>query len=172
MYGIKVKVEGRGKNFKGLDFLTKSGLQIGILPEDAANTPPDEMSNAEKMYVNSQGSPARNIPPRPVIEPVMDRLFPLYADDLSRIVAEMIETDDTTEIIQFYRIMGDQCVRVIKSDFTSPVGGRKKNAEATEEGKEGPTPLIDTGSMMKAISFKVIGAPERKKKQTEDGSND
>lgn len=156
MYGIKVSIKQSGNCLKNFAKTVGSELLIGILPDNTASTPPGEPSNAEKMYINSQGSPARNIPPRPVIEPVMDRMFLSFADELSKNIADALKSDNTSELIRFYRVIGSQCVKAIKSDFRSPVGGRTKNADETEEAKESSTPLIDTGSMIKSISYKIV----------------
>ena len=53
--------------------IVNTRILVGI-PQDN-KTDSKYATNAQKLYYNSKGSPARNIPPRPVLEPVIYKKY-------------------------------------------------------------------------------------------------
>ena len=64
----------------------RTEVLVGI-PRSTAMRPGDEISNAEIAYINEHGDPARRIPPRPFMEPGLQRC----RDKVSTVMAEGVQ---------------------------------------------------------------------------------
>ena len=67
---IEVTKDGFKQMMEGLDWIEKSGVYIGI-PEDESSREDEDITNAELLFIHTNGSPINNVPARPVIEPAL-----------------------------------------------------------------------------------------------------
>ena len=53
----------------------------------------NNLTNAQKLFINSKGRPARNVPPRPVIEPAIEDKFDKISEKIREGVIKGLEGD-------------------------------------------------------------------------------
>lgn len=53
----------------------------------------NNLTNAQKLFINSKGSPARNIPPRPVLEPAIQDKFDKISEKIREGAIKGLEGD-------------------------------------------------------------------------------
>ena len=118
-----------------------------------------KINNAELLYIQTNGSPIRHIPKRPVIEPA------IQADgNRQEISAELAEASaaymrrDPQKALVYLQRAGIAGQNASKRWFVDPRNGWAPNKPSTIRSKGSARPLIDTGAMRKAITFVVRAA--------------
>lgn len=158
-----------------LKTLEKHAVYVGI-PEDKTSRKGGEMNNPTLLYIHTHGSPVKNIPERPVIEPAIEdkenasRLNKL----LLNAAKEGIKGNEQGFLIQLGRV-GMAAQNMCRDWFTNPKNGWPPNQPATikgklrkmskkkkesallamEQGEVVDRPLIDTGQLRKSITYVV-----------------
>jgi len=164
------------KLFDRIKQLRKVEILVGI-PEAKSKRRRGEMNNATLLYIHTKGSPLKNLPARPLIEPALEA-----PDNSDRIAADLkavgkaIIEEKFTEAERLMRITGQDAVNMIHNWFDDPRNGwppdtketvmaklrktKKKLAERQEmindylEGKEDiNTTLVDTNQMRRSITY-------------------
>jgi hypothetical protein len=137
---------------KGIAHLSRMRAYVGV-PEKNASRPGEPVNNAELMYIHTNGSPLRNIPPRPVIEPAIEA-----SDNRSMIEDELAECADAEldgkidEAINHLVRAGTIGSNAAKRWFRDPRNGWPENAPSTIAKKGSDRPLIDTGELRRSIT--------------------
>lgn len=154
--GITItKTQGKGlpKNLKAL--LEKSDVLVGI-PQDRNNRPGEPIGNAALLYIHTNGSPIRNIPARPVIEPALaeEQTRKAINVELNAAVKAMI-SNEPEKAFNFLERAGTIGANAAKAWFFNPSNNWQPLKPATIKHKGSSQPLIDTGSMRKAITHVV-----------------
>lgn len=152
---------------------------VGIPEENAKREDDKEMNNATLLYIHTNGSPVKNIPARPVIEPaltVADNKEKI-ASDLKQIMELTIDGKDSEALLKAEKT-GQRAVNMVKKWFVDPRNGWAPNAPATVwrkirktgkdlkermeifqqylSGEEGiNTVLVDTAEMRNSITYIV-----------------
>lgn len=122
------------------------------------------ISNAELLYIHTNGSPVNNIPARPVIEPAIED----SKEEIGLLIKEAAEQALSRNLEGAMAKLdkaGMQGENAAKAWFTNPKNHWAPNSQVTIEGsasdkngkkfikgKKSSTPLIDTGQMRKAIT--------------------
>ena len=153
-------------------------ILVGI-PEETTERESGEMSNAELLYIHTNGSPALGLPPRPLIEPCLtdsDNAEKISAD--LGLIADAIMSNDLNKARGLMEITGQDAVNMIKDWFVSPKNNWLPNSPATvkrklektsftraekadlfsryQEGEEGiNTVLVDTAQLRNSITYVV-----------------
>lgn len=122
----------------------------GRRAKKAAKT--NAVNNAEVLFLLSKGSPLRNQPPRPVLEPAVE------APDNKKIIARELagsvsaslkgDKDGALKGVQKAALAGQNSARAW---FTNPSNGWAPNALSTIARKGSDRPGIDTGALRAAI---------------------
>lgn len=155
---VKTITDNFSKQLKALEFIKDNSVYVGIQEKDSSRE--DEApTNAELMFIHTNGSPANNIPPRPVIEPAIKN----DKERLSKIMkkaAQCAMDGDFAEATKQLHIAGTRGRDVSKRWFVNPENHWQPNAESTaaRKRKKGATvirPLIDTGELRNSISYFV-----------------
>lgn len=84
-FKVKEKYIHYKKIMKAHKFIKETGVYIGIPQSESARENAENekgVTNAELLFIHTNGSPVNNIPPRPVIEPAL-------SDDKERIASMM-----------------------------------------------------------------------------------
>lgn len=180
---MSVKVEFKGVKpeelVRNLERAVKTEVLVGI-PRATAMRPGDEISNAEIAYINEHGDPARRIPPRPFMEPGLQRA----RETVSTIMAEGVQQLGTGGTLRpAAERVGLICQASIRGVFTdndwkplSPrtimaraqrtVSKHKGFADKTARAQQSELqrelarrandrPLIDTGALRQSITYVV-----------------
>lgn len=111
-------------------------------------------SKAYEMWLQTYGSPLWRSPPRPVIEPAIERNKEVIAKQLRKVSEVVLDGGDADLELHKAGMMGQNFVR---GWFTNPENGWPPNSPLTEERKGSDKPLIDTGELRKAITYVVKG---------------
>lgn len=109
-------------------------------------------SKAFQMYLHTHGSPLWQSPPRPVIEPAIEKNKDAISKQLRKVVETALDGQDPESELQKAGMLGQNIAR---SWFTDPANGWAPNSLATEEAKGSDKPLIDTGELRKSIIYVV-----------------
>lgn len=115
----------------------------------------NDLTNAQKLFINSRGSPATNMPPRPVIEPAIEDKFDQISEVIKQGAIKGLE-GDMEGFRQDYDLAGLMGQTASINWFDNPKNNWSPNAESTIKKKGSNAPLIDTGAMRKAITYVVV----------------
>lgn len=146
--------ESLDKIIEGWRFFLETEVVVGIPKETNAGRSGGN-TNAGLLYENEQGSPAKHIPPRPVLKPA------LAQEDVKEEIGDMMkdaadaaldmgDIDKAKDCFEKAGMLGrDACRNYITGGNLAP------NAPRTIARKHSSQPLIDTGSMFGSISYAV-----------------
>lgn len=138
-----------------LEKLKQARVYVGI-PQDANLRTIGEVTNAQLLFIHTNGSALRGIPARPVIQPAIAK-----PENKERIVAELHQAahsalagdaDATREHLAKAGTLG---ANAAKRWFTDPDNGWAPNAPSTIAAKGSDKPLIDTGELRRDITYVV-----------------
>lgn len=138
---------------KSIKELRKTDVLIGI-PQEETDREEGSVTNAELLYIHTNGSPANNIPPRPVIEPAIQDSKEEIGTLLKEAILKALE-GDTGGAMSGMEKAGLQGENAAKGWFTNPKNNWARNAESTIKQKGSSKPLIDTGQLRKSITHIV-----------------
>lgn len=145
---------------EGIKNATKYNVLVGI-PE--AETERDEndtgVTNAYLLRLHTEGSPAQNIPSRPVLQPAILA----HKDELAEHLKEanrLFLAGETQQALQQLEILGLDTSNIAKDWFEDPRNGWEPNSLLTILRKQGSLTalnqtLVDTGQMRNAITYVV-----------------
>lgn len=137
---------------KALKVLDSHEVMIGI-PDDAADRKDGPVSNAELLFIHTNGSPVNGIPPRPVLEPAMKQ----HKDQVSALLKKGIDQalkGNVAGVLPAMEAAGLGGQNIARKYFTES-NGWPANAPQTVERKGSSRPLIDTDEMRKSITYVV-----------------
>jgi hypothetical protein len=151
---------------KVLAQLKKKAVYVGI-PKENSKRSDGEMTNASLLMIHSKGSPLRNLPARPVIEPAIEE-----ETNKAKISRQLIAAankglnGDQAGFITGLNAAGLQAQNVCREWFKNPKNGWDPLAPSTIQAKvrkygkgkkkidtSSIIPLVDTGEMRKAITY-------------------
>lgn len=155
---IEVSNEGFKKMMNGLDFIEKSAVYVGI-PEKETSREDEDITNAELLFIHTNGSPINNVPARPVIEPALKD----DSERLSKILGKSAVSalnGNFADAEKYLKIAGMRGQNVSRGWFTNPKNNWPPNSPSVmrakiKKGSTNPRPLIDTGELRKSITYIV-----------------
>lgn len=162
--GIPEETAGRNEddpelNNAQLAFLHTHGVRSREMREDMKpemdkGTP---YSMAHALYIESHGSPAYNVPPRPIIEPAIEAEDnkEMIAKQLARAASEAIDGKPGETRASLHRA-GLTAQNAVRDWFEDPRNNWPANTPATIKKKGSDRPLVDTGELRKAITYVVV----------------
>ena len=136
-----------------LQSLTKVAVYVGVPAANTSRTGAD-INNAELLYIHTNGSPLRNIPARPVIEPALKANKDKIMAEYSKAVSAAAEGNDG-ELMSALTRTGLAGENAARDWFTDPRNEWEPNSPKTIARKGSSRPLIDTGALRKAITHVV-----------------
>ena len=179
--GIKVSFTGISPEqlARNLAKATKTEVLVGI-PRDKAARSDGPISNADIAYIQEHGAPSRNIPPRPFMEPGINRSLDKVRQIMAAGAAAVVNGDS---LRPYAEKVGITCQHNIRGVFTDnnwkPLSPRTILARArrTVQKRKGyedksehqqqtmlakelarradDRPLIDTGALRQSITYVV-----------------
>jgi len=173
--------------------LRNAEVLVGI-PQARSSRRGEKINNAELLYIHTHGSPARNIPARPVIEPAINAPGnrEQIAAELKDAAVAWLRRDPKTGL-KYLKHAGMAGMDAAKAWFTDPRNGWAPNTRATVLAKlrrlkgtahadalaeiagmdkigtvtDVNTVLVDTGVMRGAITYVIRGITFGSRSQTE-----
>lgn len=163
------KVEKRDlKAYKDLErsisFLNNNYVLVGIPDTENGRDDKSDVTNADLLFIHTNGSPVNNIPPRPVIEPALyhnkDKFNKMLKD-----ASEKALEGRRADAVTILRKAGMKAQNVCRAWFVDPANNWPPNSPGTaaakiakfrkynKTGTYEPRPLIDTGELRKSITY-------------------
>ena len=157
---VKINIESKGGediSKKGINFLRHNAVYVGI-PE-GGNREGKPISNAELLFIHTNGSPVNKIPKRPVIEPALKD----DAESISKMLKSCASLADKGKYEEAYKELekiGMRAQNVCRDWFENEKNNWPPNTESVirakiKKGSTDPKPLIDTGELRKSITYFV-----------------
>jgi hypothetical protein len=145
-----------GINNAELAYSHTHGIRAGEMRKDMQ---PDmdagkAYSKAYEMYVQSHGSPLWHSPPRPIIEPAIEKHKDAIADKLKPALRATLSGDAQGARDGLERV-GMFAANKVKAFFTDPENGWPENSPSTVKAKGSDRPLVDTGALRQAVTYVV-----------------
>lgn len=160
-FEFKETINNYMKIKKALKFLKNNPVYVGI-PDDTTERNEDEkekvsVTNADLLFIHTNGSPANNIPARPVIEPAIEDANERISKQMKMAAKQAME-NNAEMAIKHLSLAGMQAQNASRSWFTNPKNNWPPNspaviAEKKRKGSTKPKPLIDTGELRKSITY-------------------
>lgn len=150
---IKESGNGMADIKKAIAFFRSNRCLVGI-PQERSSRNNDEITNAELAFIHTYGSPVRNIPPRPFIEPAIAQpdVKQKIAEHMRAAALQAIDGNIGAAITEMHKAgqRGENAVKdYIGSSNLTP------NSEATIRRKGSNAPLIDTGSLRSSVTHVI-----------------
>lgn len=133
--------------------LKKHEVLVGI-PQEKSSRQGEVVTNAELLFIHTNGSPAKGIPARPVLEPAIEANKERVAEMLGKAI-DVATSGKKEEVVPALERAGQYGENICKGWFTNTANGWKPNSPETIERKGSSRPLIDTGEMRKSITHIV-----------------
>lgn len=162
---IEVTYDGFKQMMEGLDWIEKSGVYIGI-PEDESSREDEDITNAELLFIHTNGSLINNVPARPVIEPALREDSERLSSMLGKafVYALQGKFEFASEQLKKTGMRGQ---KIARAWFTNPKNNWPPNAPSVvraklKKGSTNPRPLIDTGELRRSITYVINERGSRK----------
>ena len=139
---------------EGVRYFTGMEVVVGIPKE--ANADHGGISNAELLYLHEQGVPSRNIPPRPVLKPAMNKKetqaqIKTLMRDAAMAAIMSGNKDGCAAMLEKAGMEGASACK----NYITAGSNLTPNAPATIARKGSSKPLIDTAAMLNSITYAV-----------------
>lgn len=155
---IKSEGEGLGDIKKALQYLKHHKLYIGI-PEKETSRQGGDITNVALAFIHTYGSPKRGIPPRPFLEPGLVTTGAL--EQISTLMGEAVraalkgQQSAADSCMTKAGLVGERAVRDYISAGLSPGLAESTRKAKARKGSTADLPLIDTGSLLKSITYVI-----------------
>ncbi|WP_312545191.1 hypothetical protein [Pantoea eucalypti] len=154
--GLTVRSDSAQSILDALKTLANKDVLVGI-PESKDERDDGDIGNAAIGYINENGSPAQNIPPRPHLKPGVRSVEQDFMPHLKSAARKALEGDTEGAVTSLDRA-GTVAANGVKRYIT--ITGFTPLADATianrlRRGRTGNKPLIDTGEYRRSITHVV-----------------
>lgn len=154
--GLTVRSDSAQSILDALKTLANKDVLVGI-PESKDERDDGDIGNAAIGYINENGSPAQNIPPRPHLKPGVRSVEQEFMPHLKSAALKALEGDAEGSVTSLERA-GTVAANGVKRYIT--ITGFTPLADATianrlRRGRTGNKPLIDTGEYRRSITHVV-----------------
>jgi hypothetical protein len=134
---------------------------VGIPARTANQGRRGKINNASLLFIFSNGSPMRNIPARPVIQPAIEANQQSINKELGG-AAKAALANDPAGVMEAMDRAGLVAENAAKQWFFDPRNNWAPNKPATIRRKGSAQPGIDTGAMRRAITHVVLGTFQKR----------
>lgn len=114
-------------------------------------------SVALQMYIHSHGSAIYKVPPRPIIEPAIEKRKDEVAELLEKPIEAALNGEDYMKSLEDVGLHA----KTIVQDYFEGDNKWPPNAESTIRRKGSDQPLIDTGALRQSITFVIDGGEKK-----------
>lgn len=145
---------GLAKLAANLKRIQKSDVLVGIPSSGSSRGTANGINNAEALWIFSNGSPLNNQPPRPVLEPAIEKNQAKISPHLG-LAAQAVLRGDPDAAQKHLQMAGVIASNGAKRMFSLGQNDWAANAPSTIAAKGSDVPGIDTGSMRRALTYVV-----------------
>ena len=114
----------------------------------------DSLTPAARAQMMETGSPLYRIPPRPFIQPSLNKHSDQITRSLERAAKRNLK-EGKSGLTDELAKLGLRCQNWIRRWFTDPENGWPPNAPGTIKAKGSSKPLINTGELRKSITYVI-----------------
>lgn len=149
---------------KALKFLKNNPVYVGISEDTTERKEEDDeekvgVTNADLLFIHTKGSPVNNIPARPVIEPAIENARDKITNQMKAAAKAVLEVNEE-KAFKHLSLAGTYAQKASRSWFKNPENNWPPNSPAViaikkRKGSTNPRPLIDTGELIKSITYFV-----------------
>ena len=148
------------EKIKLLNSLSSYEIEIGIVAGESKERQFASigLTNAEIMFIHENGSPARNIPERPVLQMTLtdaaNSILPTFVDKVQNGVMNENWNQQKLELE-----LGKFCMKLqnyARDIIYSNDGRLKANSQSVAKRKKGNHPLFDTGQLARSIICRYV----------------
>lgn len=154
------------KLVEAMRFTKDNYILVGISQKETTRKKSDDVTNAELLFIHTNGSPINHVPARPVIEPALedDRI---KLSNMLKKSAQLAMDGDKEGAYKQLELAGMKAQNDARGWFVNPKNGWPPNspsveAEKRRKGSTDPKPLIDTGELRKSITYVMVKDGGRK----------
>lgn len=154
-----VKIDDRvwKKLAKKLGKGSRSSVKVGVLSNKRGGQkhPDGKISMVELAAIHEFGSPAAGIPERSFIRSTIKD----EKDRITKLTGKIAESiiDDKRTFHQGLSVLGTKVKDMIKNNVMQGAGISPSNSPATVALKGSSRPLVDTGRLIGAVDYQVVG---------------
>ena len=134
--------------------LKKHEVLVGVPQEKSSRKGSGKVTNAELLFIHTNGSPVRGIPPRPVLQPAIENDKERVGEMLGKAI-DAATSGNKEQVVPALERAGMYGANICKAWFVNPSNSWKPNSPETEKRKGSKRPLIDTAEMRKSITYIV-----------------
>ncbi|WP_312630957.1 hypothetical protein [Pantoea piersonii] len=154
--GLTIRADTAQSILDALKTLANKDVLVGI-PESKDERDDGDIGNAAIGYINENGSPAQNIPPRPHLKPGVKSVEQDFMPHLKAAAQKALEGNEAGAVTSLDRA-GTVAANGVKRYIT--ITGFTPLADVTianrlRRGRTGNKPLIDTGEYRRSITHVV-----------------
>lgn len=155
-----IKVSDNSKDIDETIKLLKENYVLVGIPQKDAKRKNEKVTNAELLYIHTNGSKVNKIPARPVIEPAISRSVDKFNSLFKKAITSAFDLNKENFFGNLGQI-GMKAQNITRGWFTNPENGWKPNSPAVikaklKKGSDDPKPLIDTGELRKSITYVIV----------------
>ena len=134
--------------------INQSHLDVGFFGGEKEEKPQgkNELNTPTIAFLNEFGSMCGNIPARPFFRQTLSQ-NKHFESDIKTLVSDMLDFKITLK--SGYRKVGVKIQGELQAQFTK--GSFVKNSKATIKAKGSSRPLIDSGQLRRAVSWRIGG---------------
>lgn len=138
---------------KATNFMRDHQAMVGIPQESGGRA--GGVGNAELLYIHTNGSPAKGIPARPVVEPAIEQ--PAVLDQIADLLMEaaVASLDGNIGLAKSNLDKAGLAGENATKEYFTGANDWTPNKPATIAAKGSDRPLIDTGALRQAITHVV-----------------
>ena len=141
-------------------YVGKYDVMIGVFKEkskDRKDYVDGGPTNADLLYWHEKGIPERSVPERPILKFAIERSDKVTERCVQQIMNGLLYKNWTSkDVFREINIYGSRVANIAIEIFKHPDGTLVDNAESTIRRKGMNHPLVDSGDLENAISYKVI----------------
>ena len=130
--------------------LSNVDLLVGI-PQETDDREDGKVGNAYLLMLHTVGSPVQGIPPRPTIQPTIEKHKSFIQKSLFTAMEEYAKTGSDAKL----RALGIYVSSQVKEFINDPSNGLTPNSPRTIQRKGSSLPLVDTGEMRNSITYVI-----------------
>lgn len=148
---VEVKKDNTKELLKKLEAMKNLDLLVGVpQSESTRDEEENEITNAQLMFIHSEGSPVHNIPPRPVIDITLKEEKTKINEKFKKALNMVLQGANPKEELEK---LGIYVVNKIKANFGSDKLAPLKPETIKSKGSD--RPLIDTSQLRDSITYIV-----------------
>lgn len=154
--GLTIRADSAQSILDALKTLANKDVLVGI-PESKDERDDGDIGNAAIGYINENGSPAQNIPPRPHLKPGVKSVEQDFIPHLKAAAQKALEGNEEGAVTSLDRagtVAANGVKRYITITGFTPLAN-VTIANRLRRGRTGNKPLIDTGEYRRSITHVV-----------------